>query len=52
MAWRSMARIRQPPKSCDEVKLVCVTLVSGMWQEYTLYRDDMGFLYSMRKGRR
>lgn len=52
MAWRSMARIRQPPKSSSEVKLVGVSLVSGMWQGYTLYRDDIGFLYSMRKGRR
>lgn len=47
-----MARIRQPPKSNGDVKLVGVSLVSGMWQGYTLYKDDKGFLYSMRKGRR
>ncbi|CAH1737385.1 unnamed protein product [Aphis gossypii] len=52
MAWRSMARTRQPPKASGEVKLVSVKVVSGIWDGYTLYRDEIGFLYSMRKGRK
>ncbi|XP_025411959.1 uncharacterized protein LOC112684582 isoform X4 [Sipha flava] len=52
MAWRSMARTRQPPKSSGEVKVVRVLVVSGLWEGYTLYRDEVGFLYSMRKGRK
>lgn len=52
MAWRSMARARQPPKESSEVKVVSVSVISGPWEGYTLYRDDIGFLYSMRKGRK
>lgn len=52
MAWRSMARTRQPPKASGEVKVVNVSVVSGLWEGYTLYRDEIGFLYSMRKGRK
>jgi len=52
MAWRSMARTRQPPKSAKAVKLVSVSVVSEIWDGYTLYRDEIGFLYSMRKGRK
>lgn len=52
MAWRSMARTRQAPKSFGEVKVVRVLVVSGLWEGYTLYRDEVGFLYSMRKGRK
>ncbi|XP_025192512.1 uncharacterized protein LOC112592611 [Melanaphis sacchari] len=52
MAWRSMARTRQPPKPSGEVKLVNVKVISGIWDGYTLYRDEIGFLYSMRKGRK
>jgi len=55
MAWRSMARTRQPPKVSGEVKLVSVSVISDgmvMWDGYTLYRDEIGFLYSLRKGRK
>lgn len=55
MAWRSMARTRQPPKVSGEVKLVKVSVISDgmvMWDGYTLYRDEIGFLYSLRKGRK
>lgn len=52
MAWRSMARTRQPHKSSGDVKVVRVLVVSGLWEGYTLYRDEIGFLYSMRKGRK
>lgn len=52
MAWRSMARTRQRPKESGEIKLVGVQIVSELWEGYTLYRDGMGFLYSMRKGRK
>ncbi|XP_050441870.1 uncharacterized protein LOC126846484 isoform X2 [Adelges cooleyi] len=52
MAWRSMARMRQPPKASGDVKVVNVSVVSGHWEGYTLYRDEIGFLYSMRKGRK
>lgn len=52
MAWRSMARTRQPPKASGEVKEVDVSVISGFWEGYTLYRDAIGFLYSMRKGRK
>ncbi|KAL4097806.1 hypothetical protein QTP88_022520 [Uroleucon formosanum] len=55
MAWRSMARTRQPPKVSGEVKVVSVSVISDgmvMWDGYTLYRDEMGFLYSLRKGRK
>lgn len=52
MAWRSMARTRQPPKVSGEVKVTSVLVVSGFWEGYTLYKDKIGFLYSMRKGRK
>jgi len=55
MAWRSMARTRQPPKVSGEVQLVSVSVISDgmvMWDGYTLYRDEIGFLYSLRKGRK
>lgn len=47
-----MARTRQPPKASGEVKVVSVSVVSGLWEGYTLYRDDIGFLFSLRKGRK
>lgn len=52
MAWRSMARTRLPSKATGEVKLINVSVISGIWDGYTLYRDKLGFLYSMRKGRK
>ncbi|XP_022179344.1 uncharacterized protein LOC111039966 isoform X2 [Myzus persicae] len=55
MAWRSMARTRQPSKLSGEVKLVSVSVISdgmNMWDGYSLYRDEIGFLYSLRKGRK
>lgn len=52
MAWRSMARTRQPPKASGKTKEVDVSVISELWEGYTLYKDAIGFLYSMRKGRK